>query len=55
VNSAGTPQRRAQRKADLCRRAVPGRRTARERTVFKSVGNTLEDLAVAMPVWRQFG
>ncbi|NML15966.1 ornithine cyclodeaminase family protein [Azohydromonas caseinilytica] len=36
--------------ADLCRRTAPGRRTAMERTVFKSVGTALEDLAAAMLV-----
>ena len=34
----------------LCRGAHPGRRDARERTVFKSVGTALEDLAAAMLV-----
>jgi ornithine cyclodeaminase/alanine dehydrogenase-like protein (mu-crystallin family) len=34
--------------ADLCRGTVPGRRDAAERTVFKSVGTALEDLAAAM-------
>jgi ornithine cyclodeaminase len=33
---------------DLCRGAHPGRRDAAERTVFKSVGTGLEDLAAAM-------
>jgi ornithine cyclodeaminase len=36
--------------AGLCRGESPGRRTAGERTVFKSVGNALEDLAAAMLV-----
>ena len=34
--------------AELCRGERPGRRDARERTVFKSVGSALEDLAAAM-------
>lgn len=34
--------------AELCRGARPGRRDAQERTVFKSVGTALEDLAAAM-------
>lgn len=34
--------------ADLCRGTAPGRRDAAERTVFKSVGTALEDLAAAM-------
>ena len=33
--------------ADLCRGAHGGRRSANERTVFKSVGVALEDLAAA--------
>ena len=36
--------------AQLCGSEVPGRRDAKERTVFKSVGNALEDLAAAMLV-----
>ncbi|WP_119154068.1 ornithine cyclodeaminase family protein [Caldimonas tepidiphila] len=36
--------------AALCRGQAPGRRDAAERTVFKSVGNALEDLAAAMLV-----
>ena len=38
--------------AALCRGDVPGRQTATERTVFKSVGNALEDLAAATLVWQ---
>jgi ornithine cyclodeaminase/alanine dehydrogenase-like protein (mu-crystallin family) len=38
--------------ADLCRGTVEGRRTHDERTVFKSVGTALEDLAAAMLVWQ---
>ena len=34
--------------ASLARGDVPGRRDAAERTVFKSVGTALEDLAAAM-------
>lgn len=37
--------------ADLCRGSVAGRRSAQERTVFKSVGTALEDLAAAMLVY----
>lgn len=37
---------------DLCRSQVPGRRTSQERTVFKSVGTALEDLAAAGLVWQ---
>ena len=36
--------------ADLSRGRSPGRTSAGERTVFKSVGNALEDLAAAMLV-----
>ncbi len=38
--------------AQLCRGEAEGRRAAGERTVFKSVGTALEDLAAAMLVWR---
>jgi len=34
--------------AELCRGLTPGRRTAQQRTVFKSVGTALEDLAGAV-------
>ena len=37
--------------ADLCRGRVPGRQSADERTVFKSVGSALEDLAAAVLVY----
>jgi ornithine cyclodeaminase len=37
--------------AQLCRGVAEGRRTPQERTVFKSVGTALEDLAAAMLVW----
>lgn len=36
---------------DLCRRRSAGRRSDSERTVFKSVGNALEDLAAATLVY----
>lgn len=36
---------------DLCRRRAAGRRSDSERTVFKSVGNALEDLAAATLVY----
>ena len=38
----------------LCRGA-PGRRTADEITLFKSVGAAIEDLAAAILVWRRSG
>lgn len=38
----------------LCRGA-PGRRTASEITLFKSVGAAIEDLAAAIQVWRKAG
>ena len=37
--------------ATLCRGQAPGRSSPAARTVFKSVGNALEDLAAAMLVW----
>ena len=37
--------------ADLCRATVSGRQTTTERTVFKSVGTALEDLASAILVY----
>lgn len=37
---------------DLCRGTAPGRCTANEITLFKSVGSAIEDLAAAMLVWR---
>lgn len=37
--------------AQLARGAVPGRTQEKQRTVFKSVGNALEDLAAARLVW----
>ena len=36
--------------AGLCQRSAAGRRSPQERTVFKSVGTALEDLAAAMLV-----
>jgi ornithine cyclodeaminase len=41
--------------AGLCRGTTAGRRTAGERTVFKSVGTALEDLAAAMLVAESSG
>ncbi len=38
--------------ATLCRGEATGRQSDTERTVFKSVGNALEDLAAAMLVWQ---
>lgn len=38
---------------DLCRGAVPGRRSADEITLFKSVGSAIEDLAAAILVWQR--
>jgi ornithine cyclodeaminase len=38
---------------DLGRGAVPGRRSADEITLFKSVGNAIEDLAAAVAAWRR--
>jgi ornithine cyclodeaminase len=37
---------------DLARGRVAGRRSPAERTVFKSVGSALSDLAAAMLVYR---
>jgi ornithine cyclodeaminase/alanine dehydrogenase-like protein (mu-crystallin family) len=37
----------------LCRGEIPGRTSAEEITLFKSVGTALEDLAAAMLVWRR--
>jgi ornithine cyclodeaminase/alanine dehydrogenase-like protein (mu-crystallin family) len=37
--------------AQLCRGTVPGRTQGAQRTVFKSVGTALEDLAAARLVW----
>lgn len=41
--------------ADLCRGTRPGRLDPTGRTVFKSVGTALEDLAAAMLVWGRPG
>ncbi len=49
VFGAGEVQARL---ADLCAGRHPGRRGMDERTVFKSVGTALEDLAAAMLVWQ---
>jgi ornithine cyclodeaminase len=40
---------------DLCRGTRPGRTSASQRTVFKSVGTALEDLAAAMLVYETVG
>ena len=39
--------------AQLCRGERGGRAFAAERTVFKAVGNALEDLCAATLVWQQ--
>ena len=39
----------------LCGGTVAGRATPEERTLFKSVGTAIEDLAAAMLVWQQVG
>jgi ornithine cyclodeaminase len=41
--------------AQLCRGTVPGRTQEKQRTVFKSVGTALEDLAAARLVWAATG
>ena len=41
--------------AQLCRGQAGGRASPSDRTVFKSVGNALEDLAAAMLVWETRG
>jgi ornithine cyclodeaminase len=38
---------------ELCRGVKPGRITAEEITLFKSVGTAIEDLAAAMLVWKR--
>jgi alanine dehydrogenase len=40
---------------DLCRSTVPGRATADEITMFKSVGAAIEDLAAAIAVYEHYG
>ena len=40
------------RRADLCCGRHPGRRHAADRTVFKSLGSALEDLAAAVLAWQ---
>lgn len=39
--------------SDLCGGRVPGRRSASEITLFKSVGSAIEDLAAAVLVWER--
>jgi ornithine cyclodeaminase len=39
--------------AELCRRTVPGRTSAEEITLFKSVGASIEDLAAAVAVYER--
>lgn len=41
--------------ADLCRGRKPGRTSADEITMFKSVGTALEDLVAARLVWQRIG
>jgi ornithine cyclodeaminase/alanine dehydrogenase-like protein (mu-crystallin family) len=38
---------------DLVRETGPRRRSVDEITLFKSVGNAIEDLAAAVEVWRR--
>jgi ornithine cyclodeaminase/alanine dehydrogenase-like protein (mu-crystallin family) len=38
---------------DIARGTSPRRRSADEITLFKSVGNAIEDLAAAVEVWRR--
>jgi ornithine cyclodeaminase len=38
---------------DLCRGGAPGRRSAGEITLFKSVGTAIEDLAAAVLVYER--
>ena len=40
---------------DLCRGDAPGRRSAEEITLFKSVGTAIEDLAAAILVYERLG
>ena len=37
----------------IARGTAPGRRSADQITLFKSVGNAIEDLAAAVAVWRR--
>lgn len=39
--------------ADLCQGTAPGRQSAEEITLFKSVGSAIEDLAAAILVWQR--
>jgi ornithine cyclodeaminase len=41
--------------SDLCRNEVKGRGSAREITLFKSVGSAVEDLAAAILLWEKSG
>jgi ornithine cyclodeaminase len=41
--------------SDLCRNEVKGRASAREITLFKSVGSAVEDLAAAILLWEKSG
>jgi alanine dehydrogenase len=40
---------------DLCRGRAPGRQSAAEITLFKSVGTAIEDLAAAVLVYERLG
>ena len=50
---AFVPERLQGTLAELCRGARPGRLGAQERTLFKAVGNALEDLAAAELVFER--
>lgn len=52
---AFTPDHVAAELAELCQGTCPGRRSAEEVTVFKSVGWAGEDLAAAMLAWQALG
>lgn len=41
--------------SELCRNKVKGRGSAREITLFKSVGSAIEDLAAAILLWEKRG
>ncbi|HVT54518.1 MAG TPA: ornithine cyclodeaminase family protein, partial [Xanthobacteraceae bacterium] len=41
--------------SELCQNKVKGRASAREITLFKSVGSAIEDLAAAMLLWEEKG
>lgn len=49
-----TPQSVVGTLADLCTHQVQGRQSSEERTVFKSVGTALEDLAAAVQVYEHW-